>query len=461
MKNKLLFIAFILFSKSILAQKPTFHVQYSEPLAVFVFAKSLGINYGENPFKNEFKKSKYNVPKYTDLIAMLDTLQIDFSYQYYEYPYGSKIPGMTSAILKKNLIHSKNINDFKLRSVGLIPNSTLQKLADLLTDFTPVYNELIYLPNKEKFEKQLESISKFVETKNIAGYFETGLNFYNSSWDNSIPFEISFYPLPNSQGFSAEAFLNNAVSAIQTDMTDYNVLLSVMMHEIYHILYDEQPLKIKNEIADYFNQNPSKCSNYANLLLNEVLATAVGNGYVYEKLDGKIDQGEWYNWQYINLMAKKIYPTVLEYIEAKNPIDKNFIDTYIKLYEQNFPNWINEPNHTLTYRYVLSKNFSDFTTIAQLYPYCSMSEAEDQISELSIEKMKATPLTKVIIVSANHAYDLALIKKSFPELKKWKYRAESEFTHSVFLNDKSQLYIINQQKTPIETLLKQLNSNSK
>jgi hypothetical protein len=461
MKYRFLIVAISLLTTLGFGQKVTFNIKYSEPLAVFVFTKSLTTNYGDNPFKIEFNKSKYFTQKYQDLIAQLDTLRTDYTYLFSEFPYGSKIPGMTEALLKKNLIASNSILDFKLRSVGLITNTSLNQLATILSEFTPIYNELIFNPNKTKFESQLAAISAFTETKNITNYFETGLTFYSSVWDNSIPFEIVFYPLPNSKGFTAGAFYNNAVSAIQTDLKDYNVLFSVVLHEIFHILYDEQPLVVKNELDAYFKRNPSKCSIYAYLLLNEVLATALGNGYVFENLNEKSDTSKWYNWRYINLMAKEIYPTVLEYVEQKKPIDKYFIDTYIKLYEQTYPNWINEIENTMTYRYTLSENQLDFDIFSQLYPYCSISEAEDQINEASIEKMKGTPLTKVIIVSKNNNYQLALIKKSFPELQKWKYQSQNEFTYNVFLGDRTQLYIINQHKTPTEVLIKKFGQQTK
>ncbi|MBT1696719.1 hypothetical protein KK083_07530 [Fulvivirgaceae bacterium PWU4] len=252
MKQRLLLLAFSLFTTLASGQKPVFNVRYSELLTTYIFAKNLTAGYGDNPFKTEFKKSKYATEKYQRLISQLDTLGINYTYQFSEYPYGSKMRGMTESILKKNLIASDNLTDFKLRSVGLIPNSSLNQLTNILSAFMPVYNELIYLPNKSKFELQLAAISNFIVTENIPGYFETGINFYNTVWDSSIPFEIAFYPLPNSKGFTAEAFLNNSVSAIQTDLTDFNVLLSVMLHEIFHILYDEQSVKVKNEIDAYF-----------------------------------------------------------------------------------------------------------------------------------------------------------------------------------------------------------------
>ncbi|HJY13086.1 MAG TPA: hypothetical protein VJ304_09890, partial [Flavobacterium sp.] len=204
----------------------------------------------------------------------------------------------------------------------------------------------------------------------------------------------------------------------------------------------------------YFKESKSKCSNYAYQIMNEALATALGNGYVYEQLDGKIDTQDWYNKKYINQIAKQIYPLVKEYIDQKKSIDKNFIDNYIKIYEVNFPNWINELDNIMTYRYVISENEKDFTTINQMFRYRSRTEYEDQITESSIEKMQKTPLTKVIIISRNNAEKLKLIKSKFAALKNWRFDADKEFAEKIFLEDKSQLIIVNQKNSTLEALLK-------
>ena len=154
MKNNILKIIFCYISTLSFSQKPTFEIKYSEQLAVFVFIQNLSENYPENVFKTEFEKSKYNIEKYKNSIAKFDKLAIDFSYEFAEYPNGSKIPMQTRDILKKNLIESENLRDFKIRTVGIITNKTLKDLTDLIVEFTPIYNELIYNPNKDKFEKQ-------------------------------------------------------------------------------------------------------------------------------------------------------------------------------------------------------------------------------------------------------------------------------------------------------------------
>lgn len=456
MKNNILKIIFCFISTLSFAQKPTFEIKYSEQLAVFVFIQNLSENYPENVFKTEFEKSKYNTEKHKNSIAKFDKLAIDYSYEFTEYPNGSKIPMQTRDILKKNLIESENLRDFKIRTVGIITNKTLKDLTDLIVEFTPIYNELIYNPNKDKFEKQILDITKYSTENKIENYFETGLTFYNSSWDNSIPFKIAFYPLPNSQGFTAQAFYNNFISAIQTNLKDYKDLFSVMLHEIYHIIYNEQSLEVKTEIDKNFQESKLKSSNYAYQLLNEVLATSLGNGYVYEKLDGKIDSGEWYNRKYINLMAKQIYPLINEYISQRKPIDENFIDSYIAQYEKNYPNWINELDNIFTYRYVITENEKDFDIIDQKYSYRSSANYETEITKSGIEKMKKSPLTKLIIISQNNKEKLNLVKKEFKELNKWKFNSENEFSYKILLEDKSQLIVINQKKSTTEMLINKL-----
>lgn len=449
-------LTFLFLTTFAFGQKTTFNIKYSEQLAVFVFMQNITENYRENVFKTEFQKSKYYTDNYKNIISKFDKLAIDYSYAFDEYPYGSKIPMQTRDILKKNLIETTNLNDFKLRSIGIVPNKTLNDLTEMISTFTPIYNELIYNPNKAQFEKQLMEISKYSIEHKIEDFFETGLLFYNSSWDNSIPFEIAFYPLSNSQSFTAQAFYNNFISAIQTNLNDYKDLFSVMLHETFHIIYDEQPLEVKNDIANYFKENKSKNSNYSFQILNEVLATALGNGYVYEKLDGKTDSNDWYYHKYINLLARKIYPLVTDYIAQKKPMDKNFIDNYIKIYDDNFPNWINELENIMTYRYVISENQDDFNSIRKIFWYRSSEENDTEITENSIEKMLKTPLTKVIIISKNNKEKLNLIKKKFVELKNWNFDADKDFSYKVLLEDKSQLIVLNQKKSTIETLIKTL-----
>jgi hypothetical protein len=440
--------------KAIHGQGPRFEVKFSEPLAVFVYVEQLSSKKPDNPLKKQFLNSHYNREKFTALLKQFDTLEINYAYEYQQFPYASKIPGLTQSFIKKCLVASANLKDFKRKAVGIIPNSELLHLSTILYEFQQVYRDLVYQPAKIKFEKQLKEITEFIQTKNMASYLDKGLLFYKSYWEESFPFEIALYPLPDTDGFTAEAFYNVAICGLRTGMKDYNVLLSVMFHEIYHILYDEQPLQVKRQISKWFSDNPSKCSTYSYLLLNEVLATAMGNGYVFESLSSKQDSEDWYDRKYINLMAKKIYPLVNEYVTQKKSIDENFINAYIAIYQENFSPWINELDNLMCYRYVISDNNEDFNTIIQAYPYSSFFQYENEVSEKAIDKLKGTPITKIIIISKENDQKLALVKKKFPELKDWIYKPKKDFLYSTFLADKTHLIIINDIKTSTADQLK-------
>ncbi|MFY7652994.1 MAG: hypothetical protein ACOVQE_09830 [Chitinophagaceae bacterium] len=433
---------------------PECNIRYSPNLATYQFVKMLLPDYGNNSFKKSFQQSAFNNEVNNALIMEFKALNLNYTYEFQDYPYGSKVPGMTESLLKKNLVMTNAIAEFKERSIGIITNKDLATLTRILNAFAPIYEQLIFLPNQAAFNNQLDELKAYSKQKNIAQYFTKGLQLYESSWDSAINCEMIFYPLPPSESFSAEAFYNISVSALPVNFTDYATLLSVMLHELYHIQFDEQPLNTKLLIENTFDKNRHKGSRYAALLLNEALATAAANGFVYEQLTGKPDSSDWYFFPYINQMAKKIYPLVKKYIANNKTIDSNFINEYCNTYQPLFEEWQWKTEHIFTYRYVLSSNRTDFSVLNQLFPYCSMFEAEYAIDIGSLQKMKEKPLTKIIIISKNHAAQLTLVKQFFPELFKNNLDHTREFCVTAILSDKTRIVLVNQYQTSTEKLFK-------
>jgi hypothetical protein len=424
----------------------------SELLSTYDFVKNLSNNYPDNKYKQLFKASEFNIEKYNALVQQMDTLTIDYSYDFQGYPTGQKQAVMTSSLLERNLIRATSIEDFKTISFGIIPSSDLIPFAHIISEFTIVYNKLVFIPNKQDIETTITDLNNFVSNNNLTSYFTVATQFYGTTWDYSVPIDIAIIPSIKGKGFTATSLQNVEISEVPVNYKNKKILFCVLLHEIFHTLYDEQTRNFKLEIASIFNKSKSKYSQYAYLLLNEALATAMGNGYVYEQLNGSLDKEDWYHLKYINLMAKQIYPLVKEYIMSNKTIDENFINQYINIYEQNFAIWVNELDHLFTYRYMLSEDEKDFRFINQNYRYRNISFDVSEITESSLEKMKNTPITKVIIVSTNTAYKLKLIKDNFIELKSWKYNPKKEFVHIVELKDKTKLIIINKKQSTIESI---------
>src|ERR1700761_412770 len=102
MKYKFFVLVFL--SNVALAQQPKFDVKFSEPLAVFIFVQNLSAHSPDNPFKNAFTASAYNQEKYKKLIFRFDSLTFNYAYEFPSFPIGSKMPGLTDRLLKKNMI---------------------------------------------------------------------------------------------------------------------------------------------------------------------------------------------------------------------------------------------------------------------------------------------------------------------------------------------------------------------
>jgi hypothetical protein len=422
-------------------------------LATYDFIQKISANHTDNAFKKSFTASAYNNKHYKDLIAQIDTLNIYESYAFQGYPIGQKTPVMTSSIIDKNLIHSSTIQQFKKLTMGIIPNTELFILSDVIEEFIPIYDSLIFLPNKEPFENKIKELKLYVQQSNISKFFQRGLSFYQSKWDYTIPVDIAVIPTIARNGLTARAFLiNNAISEVPVSFKENAVLFSILMHEIYHNIYDGQSLALKLNIQSWFHQNSSKNSQYASLLLNEALATSLGNGYVYEELTGVTDSTDWYNDSYINLMAKRMYPLVKEYITQNKSIDKPFIDKYISLYDSSFSDWSNQLDYLLKNRFIISDSDEDFGFFNMHYPYSSNYISKSPVNLCNIEHMAEQPITKIVIVSNNNSNKLHMIKTSFKELLAWRYNPTQEFVYSVLLQDKTKLIIINKHGSSLEKM---------
>ncbi|MFK7776176.1 MAG: hypothetical protein AB8F94_28900 [Saprospiraceae bacterium] len=456
----LIFIAIVISNSAFGQTKMKFKVEYSKLYATYNFISKLSDYYPQNEFKKEFLNSKYNNNQYKQKIAQFDTLYIDYRYYFEQYSPTLKNSLASRFLIEKNLISSKTIKEFKTKSFGIVPIEELIALSKIIESFLPIYNELIFEPNQQVFENHLSNINNELTDNEVSVLFNEGLNFYGTNWDSDIPFKIIAFPTIGKSGIGAQAFLNIGVIRFPLNFKSYDVLYSVMLHEMFHIVYDSQPISLKNNLKTWFTNTNSKNSQYASLLLNEVLATSLGNGYAFEKLKNKIDTNDWYYVKYVNLMAKEIYPLIKEYINQKRTIDENFVKKYVAIYDTKFPEWNKELNNIFTYRTILGESRDDTRYIRRNYPP-TIHKAIYGISLSGIEALKKEPTTKIIIVSDNHKNKLQLIKDNFAETIHYKFMHQKEFIEIFDLEDRTKLIVINKYNSSVEKLIKSKFKNQK
>jgi hypothetical protein len=91
---------------------------------------------------------------------------------------------------------------------------------------------------------------------------------------------------------------------------------------------------------------------------------------------------------------------------------------------------------------VMTETPADLDLLNAKFPYRPERTSAGDFSEASTQRLKAAPLTRLIIVSKDNLARLALIRNHFPELKDWRPDASRDFTYSKLLSDKRQLIVI-------------------
>ncbi|MFK7775968.1 MAG: hypothetical protein AB8F94_27840 [Saprospiraceae bacterium] len=315
--------------------------------------------------------------------------------------------------------NSLNINDLSDRITGLISNHDQAELIDILKKAEPFYDKIVWDKVQDKIariENQLEPYGERIEA-----LFLKISKFYGTDWNTNIPFKVMLYPIPLTNGVTTAIPKGNALicSFLTEREDDYIGRLGVIIHEMCHILYDEQPLKLQNKVDGWFTESKSDFSKLAYSYIDEGLATAIGNGWAYREIHGEIDQMEWYNNIYINGFGHALFDDVSNYLSQGKTMDEAFVKQAISLFGKTFPKSNSKVATLLNEVRIYSSEeeekevdliFENLHNNFQIRSAWFSSPVEDP---KSIESFHEKTVTKLFIITKNNSATLDLIKKEF------------------------------------------------
>ena len=221
------------------------------------------------------------------------------------------------------------------------------------------------------------------------------------------------------------------------------------MHEMFHVMYDAQPLNTKVQLNNSF----SKTDTYAKHLLDEVLATALGNGFAFTRLTGKMDTAQWYDDVYINAMAKKFYAVIASLKGDAFQLSPINLKQYCADFQLFANDWLKQNSFILKYRYVVSDQAHNARYFRQLVPLASMTIESYPIDDKSLVDQSQSPLTKVVVIGQNHTRVYKKLYALYPELKKERVKLHNDSSFRVLLNDGTLLLIYTPDKYTLEKLI--------
>ncbi len=291
-----------------------------------------------------FQESVYNDAKTKQWISEIQHAQESMpGFSFNGFPSSRKSGADVELLFDIQSIFSKDLNDFSTRTLGMMPESDHAHFFAAAKNILPIYEKLIWNPSfaaLTQYKKKLIQVSKKAKIDEL---FKKAVQFYGSDWPNDQPFVISLYPTPGKKGATSSSSLG-ATESVGVMMSDHDFegTFGVMFHELCHSLYSAQPIDFQFKLEKMFLNLDSNYSAGTYRLLNEGLATALGNGYAFKSATGKIESHSWYNNQYINAFSKAIYPLVEEYLQKNKTIDEEFVKKSISVLETTQSKILNE-----------------------------------------------------------------------------------------------------------------------
>lgn len=420
----ILFVAMLFSTLCLKAQQKNFiQVNASKPLSLLTFLEAAGEGHkryrGYHDYINEHLGSDAD---FQQLAKEYEDIYLNYLITRKEYPksrYQHRVS--INDLIWSAASNASDLNDFNERITGLLPYISQNRLYQTLKKAEPFYDKLIWNPAQASIEDIQEKLGPYLPIFERM-FFKTN-TFYQSGWTKDLPFKLVVYPIPLANGNTTATAKGNALICgfLAKRKDPHKDILGVIIHEICHTLYAEQPARLQRDMQQWFDQNPSTFAPLANSYLDEALATVLGNGWANKEMTGKMDPNPWYNNPYIDGFARALYPLTEEYLKTDKPIDKAYIDQSVVLFAETFPKADKAPTTLLSEInfYLNAEKEEDIDRIeGTLYKYFNPFPHEYLIpidDPSSIESFAVKKLTKLFIVDSENESTLALIDKYFPD----------------------------------------------
>jgi hypothetical protein len=437
-----------------------FVYKISKPYCVFNFMETATNGNGTSSYFRKIieDKTKNNI-EFKKLCEEYKKINLSYNFKRFEFPNERRPSRSTFDLISNHAVNSKNLTEFKYSTIGILPIVEYQKFFKILNDAEKIYDIVIWKDYEKKIINQKNKLLKFKESN--VKIFNKFNSFYNSTWTNEIPFQIALYPIPGEKGSTtATPHGNSLCIGVLTDETDLIGRNGVILHEMCHVLYDEQSKEFQKQLVSYFADNNSEYSKFASVYFDEALATALGNGWAYKNINGKIDEKEWYNDTYIEGFARGIYPLVENYLNENKQIDKNFIDKSIEIFGLKFPSANADYSILLNKLYLYYDNEDESEITIPLRKYFRLSNVNSSspiLHPYSIENLNEGSGNQLIIIFENQKNTLDKLKEIYPELLKINF--ENKPLNLSFFDKKGNavIILIVNNKVEFENLIEQMN----
>lgn len=402
---------------------------------VSVVEAASGDKFGSKHLRRVYEASPYNTTANRKVLDRFQQLMLDFvDFKYPGYPSDHITSTNIWDLFKNASVQSASLQDLKQRTAGMYPTEVHTVIFEVLQHMQPVFEQLFWQPNIKQARAFVKDLDTYMQQHQTVANFQKIATFYGSRWNSDLPFIVSFLPLPAHYKRGSSAHFKGNMLTCDLPLATQNKasFISIIFHELSHILYEQQPIVLQKQIEDWFLNNSLKSRQFAYQWINEALATACGNAWLYYQLTDSLEQGSWYGNRYIDQFARQLYPKVSQYIAQNKSIDQAFVQYSIRTFAQTFPDALYDYDQWMLSISVLHNLNTQELDKSQTPLYKNFRVQKNYsldggISPATIKQLAQSYNTQVIILVRQHKQALTVLQKNLPTLRNYRLDATQDF----------------------------------
>lgn len=305
---------------------------------------------------------------------------------------------------------SDNMKDYFSRLDLVVLPSDREKFEEVVRHFYPAFEKWwrkTALPKGKGFAKETESLLK---RPDISKKLKQYAHFYEANLPENYEVHFNLFYRPDSDESTAGQQIENYSVAEFLPIEKPVDRVDVIIHELCHFFYRSSPDERFVSLQKSFEANGKPEARGAYNLINETLATTLGNGLInklnmdkkrWEKFSSK-SQSFYFNY-HIDKAAKAILQWMEDWLKDNRTLyDSQFVEKYVSTLEKEFGAELTAPKLMLNELVLVSDNkfsgkFRD--TVRKVIRASSMYASEGEWSdERTLKSYKELPNLSALII---------------------------------------------------------------
>lgn len=238
----------------------------------------------------------------------------------------------------------------------IVAPTDLPRLEAIVDRFTPRFMHWWASSAEHDSEAFKRALQRAIAQKGVGDAIRSFARFYDVDLPNGYPIYLDLLLRPRSGDTHTNGTqIENHAALEFLPGEKVNRRLGVVIHELCHFFYSSGSASHQRQLTDAFANAPDSLSLAGWNILNEGLATALGNGIFEERLDSVAFQKalttprSFYNNDAIDAAAKAALPFLTAEIGAGRTLyDSTFVPGYLSTLRAGMPDLLHMPARLLT-----------------------------------------------------------------------------------------------------------------